>query len=38
LHHHYELKGVPETKVVAVYMIITTIVCMAALLMVNLNA
>ncbi len=38
IHHHFELKGIHETKVVTVYMIITAVVCMAALLMVNLSA
>jgi phospho-N-acetylmuramoyl-pentapeptide-transferase len=32
LHHHFELKGYPETKVVAMYMIVTALLCMAALL------
>ena len=34
LHHHYELKGNPETKVVAIYMIVTAITCLIALLSV----
>ena len=33
LHHHYELKGYTETKIVSMYMIITAAVCMLALLM-----
>jgi len=32
LHHHFELKGAKETKIVSVYMIITTICCAAAIL------
>lgn len=31
LHHHFELKGYPETKIVAGYMIVTTIACLIAL-------
>jgi len=34
LHHHYELKGYPETKVVAMYMIVTTVTCLTSLLSV----
>lgn len=34
LHHHFELKGNPETKVVAMYMLVTTITCLIALLSV----
>lgn len=33
LHHHFELKGYPETKVVSGYMIVTAIACLAALLL-----
>lgn len=32
LHHHFELKGVPETRIVAAYMIITTFLCLLCLL------
>ncbi|MBQ3108843.1 MAG: phospho-N-acetylmuramoyl-pentapeptide-transferase, partial [Clostridia bacterium] len=32
LHHHFELKGMHETKIVAMYMIITTILCLVCLL------
>ncbi|MDL2258197.1 phospho-N-acetylmuramoyl-pentapeptide-transferase [Eubacteriales bacterium OttesenSCG-928-K08] len=32
LHHHFELKGIPETKIVAMYMIITAVLCMVCLL------
>ena len=32
LHHHYELKGVNETKIVSTYMIITAIMCLLTLL------
>ena len=32
LHHHFELKGVPETKIVAMYMIVTVVLCLICLL------
>lgn len=32
IHHHFELSGWPETKVVAVFSIITAVLCMIALL------
>lgn len=32
LHHHFELLGVPETKIVSMYIIITAILCLVALL------
>lgn len=32
LHHHFELGGMPETKVVAMYMIVTAVLCMLSLL------
>jgi len=32
LHHHFELKGIKEPKIVSSYMIITTIVCLLTLL------
>ncbi len=32
LHHHFELKGWPETKVVAIFSIITAILCLVGLL------
>lgn len=32
LHHHFELKGVPETKIVALYMIVTAVLCLICLL------
>ena len=35
IHHHFELKGVPETKIVAMYMIITVILCLIGLLILN---
>jgi phospho-N-acetylmuramoyl-pentapeptide-transferase len=34
LHHHFELKGIPETKIVAMYMVITTVFCLIAILSV----
>ncbi len=34
LHHHFELKGYQETKIVAMYMIITTALCLLSLLAV----
>ena len=36
LHHHFELKGNHETKVTAMYVIITVILCLVALLMVKI--
>ena len=33
LHHHFELKGYPETKIVSMYMIITAIACLIVLLL-----
>lgn len=35
LHHHFELGGMPETKIVAMYMIVTFIACLVALLAVS---
>ncbi len=32
LHHHFELMGYPETRIVYVYMIITTLLCLLCLL------
>ncbi len=32
LHHHYELKGYPETKIVAMYVFITVVACALVLL------
>ena len=32
LHHHFELKGYPETKIVSMYMIITAAMCLLVLL------
>ena len=32
LHHHFELKGHPESKIVAMYMIITALLCLVSLL------
>lgn len=32
LHHHFELSGMPETKVVAMYMIVTAVLCLLSLL------
>ena len=34
IHHHFELGGWPETKVVTVFSIITAILCLAALLLI----
>ena len=34
IHHHFELGGWPETKVVAVFSIITAMLCLAALLLI----
>ena len=33
LHHHFELKGYPETKIVTGYMIVTALACLLALAM-----
>lgn len=33
LHHHFELGGMPETRIVAMYMIATTILCLLTLTM-----
>ena len=35
LHHHFELKGYPETKVTGMYMIVTLVLCMLSLLMLG---
>ena len=35
IHHHFELKGIPETKIVAFYMMITVLLCLVAILAVN---
>ncbi len=32
LHHHFELKGMPETRVVTMFMIITVVLCLIGLL------
>ena len=32
LHHHFELLGHSETRIVSVYMIITTVLCLISLL------
>jgi len=32
LHHHFELTGMPETKVVAMFMIVAAVLCLFALL------
>ena len=32
LHHHFELSGMPETKIVTMYYITTAVLCMVALL------
>jgi phospho-N-acetylmuramoyl-pentapeptide-transferase len=34
LHHHFELSGMHETRVVAMYMAITAAICVAALLLI----
>jgi phospho-N-acetylmuramoyl-pentapeptide-transferase len=33
LHHHFELKGYPETKVVSGYMIVTAVACLLGLML-----
>ncbi|MDD4111838.1 MAG: phospho-N-acetylmuramoyl-pentapeptide-transferase [Herbinix sp.] len=35
IHHHFELKGWSETRVVAVFSIITTVLCLIALMGIN---
>lgn len=35
LHHHFELLGFPEQKIVSMYMIITTILCLLCLLILS---
>lgn len=32
LHHHFELLGMPETRIVSMYMIVTTLLCLVGLL------
>ena len=32
LHHHFELGGMPETQIVAMYYIVTAVLCLLALL------
>lgn len=32
LHHHFELMGIEETKIVAMYMIVTAVLCLVCLL------
>jgi phospho-N-acetylmuramoyl-pentapeptide-transferase len=32
IHHHFEMLGYPETRIVAMYMIVTAVLCMAGLL------
>ena len=32
LHHHFELSGMAETRIVSMYMIVTALLCMVALL------
>ena len=36
LHHHFELGGVPETRIVAMYTLVTAIACVVALLSLSL--
>ena len=31
IHHHFELSGWPETKVVSIFTIVTAVLCLAAL-------
>ncbi len=35
LHHHFELKGIPETKIVSFYYLITIVLCLIGILAVN---
>ncbi|MGN1249659.1 MAG: phospho-N-acetylmuramoyl-pentapeptide-transferase, partial [Candidatus Spyradocola sp.] len=36
LHHHFEMGGVPETRIVAMYTLVTAIACVVALLSLSL--
>jgi len=36
LHHHFELKGNHETKVTAMYVIVTVVLCLITMLMVKI--
>ncbi len=36
LHHHFEMCGMPETRVVSMYMIFTAVLCLLTLLIVSL--
>ena len=36
LHHHYELSGVHETKIVSMYTLVTSIVCMVVLFVMTI--
>ena len=35
IHHHFELMGWSETRIVAVFSIVTTILCLIALMGIN---
>jgi len=35
IHHHFELQGVPETKIVSMYTIVTVLLCLLSLLSVS---
>lgn len=35
LHHHFELKGYPETKVTAMYMLVTLVLCLLTLVFMS---
>ncbi len=36
LHHHFELKGAPETKIVMFYTMITLVLCLVGIIAINL--
>lgn len=35
LHHHFELSGVPETRIVSAYMIVTVVTCLLTMLLIK---
>jgi len=34
IHHHFEMLGLPETRIVSMYMIATTVLCLVGVLAV----
>ena len=37
LHHHFEMGGMPETRIVAMYTLVTAILCVVALLSLTIG-